>query len=151
MATAALARPAVRAGYRRVLVPLLGDSESAGAVEVACRLASERAALTAVVVIEVSPLLPLDARMSEDEDAARVAVHRAEAVVDRYGLRFSGRTVRAREAGAAIVELAEELRCDLVVIGAERKRAPHRRLAGFGGTVRHVLRKAPCRVLLVAS
>jgi nucleotide-binding universal stress UspA family protein len=133
-----------------VLVPLLGD-DSERAVEVACRLAEERASLTAVVVIEVSPLLPLDAHMTADEEAARAAVHRAEAVADGYGLRFSGRTVRAREAGTAIVELAEELGCDVVVIGAERRRAPHRRLAGFGGTVRHVLRKAPCRVLLVAS
>jgi nucleotide-binding universal stress UspA family protein len=143
--------PAVAEGFHRVLVPILATPESTHVVEVACRLAAERAHLTALVVVEVSPLLPLDARMDDEEAVAREVLHRAEAVADEYGVRFAGRTERARDAGAAIVELAEEAGCDVVVIGAERRRSPYHRLAGFGRTVRHVLRKAPCRVLLVAS
>lgn len=141
--------PAVLAGYRRLLVPMLGNAESERAIEVACRLAAERATLTAVVVVEVSPLLPLDARMDADELAARSVLRRAEALGQEFGLRVVTRVLRARDAGAAIVELAEN--ADIVVVGAERRLSAHRRLAGFGGTVRTVLRKSPCRVLVVAA
>jgi APA family basic amino acid/polyamine antiporter len=136
--------------YRRLLVPISGASDSDRAVEIACALAAERGAeVVAAFVIEVSPLLPLDARMEEDEAAARDALHRAEAVADAFGLKLRARKVRAREAGTAIVELAEELHAEVVVIAAPRKRRAYGR-SGFGTTVRHVLAKAPCPVLVAA-
>src|SRR5712691_11521864 len=97
--------PAVERGYRRLLVPLLANPESERAVEVACRLAAERhASITVVTVIEVPPLLPLDAHMAEEEWEARRLHVRATAIADAYGVAVVSRTVRAREAGAAILE-----------------------------------------------
>lgn len=130
---------------------MLGDAESLRAVEVACRLAADRSLVTAVAVIEISPLLPLDARMDDEEEDARERLGRAEAIADGYGVRTSLRTVRARDAGTAIAELVEREGCDLVVIAAPRRRRTYGRLAGLGATVRHVLQRAPCRVLVIAS
>jgi nucleotide-binding universal stress UspA family protein len=138
------------AGYRRLVVPVSGSAESERTVEVACALAAEHgAALTAAFVIEVSPLLPLDARMDEEELAARAALLRAEAIADAFGVRLHGRTIRAREAGRAIVDLVEDTHAELVVVAAARKRRAYSR-STLGSTVRHVLAKSPCRVLVVA-
>jgi nucleotide-binding universal stress UspA family protein len=147
MATAAVA---TRAAYRRVLVPILGTPESERAVEIACSLAADHGAEIAVVyVIEVSGLLPLDARMDDDEAAARAALRRVEAVIDSFGLHLRARKVRAREAGPAIVELADELGSEVIVLAAPRKRRAYGR-SRLGSTVRYVLAKAPCPVLLAS-
>ena len=143
-------RPAAARGYRRLLVPLAGGSESVRAVETACSLAAEHGAeLTVVCVIEVPTLLPLDARMDEDEAVARKAFHQAEVIADSFGIHLRGRKVRAREAGTAIVELAEELGAEVVVIAAPRKRRAYGR-SRLGSTVRQVLAKAPSPVLVAS-
>jgi nucleotide-binding universal stress UspA family protein len=143
-------RPAAAGSYHRLLVPLVGGSESARAVEIACSLAAEHGAeLTVVYVIEVPTLLPLDARMDDDEITARAAFHQAQAIADSFGLHLRGRKVRAREAGPAIVELAHEFGAEVIVIAAPRKRRAYGR-SRFGATVRHVLAKAPCPVLVAA-
>jgi len=151
MATAvAQVRRPVKAGrYRRLLVPIAGGQESARAVEIACSLATEHSAeLMVVYVIEVPTLLPLDARMDDDEVAARAAFHQAEEIADTFGVHLRGRKVRAREAGPVIVELAEEEGAEVVVLAAPRKRRHGR--SRLGGTVRQVLAKAPCPVLITA-
>jgi basic amino acid/polyamine antiporter, APA family len=147
MATAAIAAHPV--AYRRLLVPTVGSPESVQAVELACSLAAGGAEVGVVYVIEILPLLPLDARMDDDEEAARAAFHRAEAITDAYGVRLRGRKVRARDAGPAIVEAAEELHSELIVLAAPRKRRAYGR-SRFGATVRYVLAKTPCPVLLAA-
>jgi len=148
VAVAHLRHRAAPAGYRKLLVPLHAEPESARAVELACSLAAEHGAeLTAVFVVEVSPLLPLDARMDEEEAQARTALQQAEAIADAFGVHLRGRTVRAREAGPAIAALAENVGAEVVVLAAPRKRRAHGRLR-FGATVRQVLAKAPCPVLI---
>ena len=136
--------------YSRLLVPISAAPDSDRAVEVACSLAAERGAeLTAVFVIEISPLLPLDARMDEDEVAARRALHRAQAIADSFGVHLRPRKIRAREAGPAIVDLAGVLNAEIVVIAAPRRRRAYGR-SRFGATVRQVLAKAPCPVLVAS-
>lgn len=138
-----------RVSYRRLLVPIVGSPESERAVEIACSLAEQGAEVVIVYVIEVSQLLPLDARMEDEETAARSALHRAQAITDAYGVRLRGRKVRGREAGPAIVRVADELEADLVVIAAPSKRRVYGR-SRLGSTVRHVLAKAPCPVLIAS-
>ncbi len=61
------------------------------------------------------------------------------------------RLVRARNAGAAIVEEAERRASEIIVIGAPRKElAGRRKRAIFGHTVDFVLKNATCRVLVTA-
>ena len=133
--------PAVSQGYRAVLVPLIDTPDVERVIDTACTLAHERGSVTAVVAIEISPLLPLDARMDDEEEHARTLLRRAQAAGDAYGLRVGTRIIRARDAGPSILELAGELGTDLLVLGTPRHRLRRR--------VRHLLRKAPCRVLLV--
>jgi nucleotide-binding universal stress UspA family protein len=131
---------------------MLGNPESERALEVACRLAAERhASIIAVTVIEVPPFLPLDARMTDEEAEARRLQRRATAIADSYGVTLVSRIARAREAGTAILEELEKRDAELVVIGATRKTRVNKRATAFGRNVQHVVRKAPCRVLLVAA
>jgi nucleotide-binding universal stress UspA family protein len=140
------------AGYRRLLVPLSGSAEWTRAMETACALAAEHGATIEVAyVIEVSPLLPLDAQMSEEEAEAKEALARAEAIADAFGLKIRPHTIHARDAGRAIVELVEDEDVELVVIAAPRLRRFRRPGPAFSGTVRHVLAKAPSRVLVVSD
>src|SRR2546426_2365697 len=133
--------------YRRLLVPVVDNAVSLRAIEVACRLAPDRhASLEVLSVIEVPPLLPLEAHMLDEEAAAHRLLERAEAIADLHGVRVSVRLVRAREAGSAIAELADGSAAELVVLGAER-----RARSGLGSTVRHVLAKSRCRVMLLSA
>ena len=131
-------------------MPLVDDPESERAVELACRLAADDSAtVVAVVVIEIPPLLPLDAHMLEEEAAAGVLLERAGATADGYGVRLSPRIVRAREPADAIVDVARSARTEIVVLGSSRPRTGSAR-GNLGATARRVLETAPCRVLLVA-
>jgi nucleotide-binding universal stress UspA family protein len=141
----------VTGGYHRILVPLFGGPESARAVDAACRLAAERrSTVTAVSVIEVPPLLPLDARMDDEEADGRSELARAEAVADAYGVGFERRQLRAREAATAVLDAVEESAAELVVVLAPRRSRAGRTATPFARDVQHVLRKAPCRVLVIA-
>jgi nucleotide-binding universal stress UspA family protein len=143
--------PVVR-GYRRLLVPVVDNPETETAIDVACRLAAERgAAISAVAVIEVPPLLPLDCHLADEEEEANRLLERAGATGDSFGVKVSPRIVRSREAGAAIVDEAVANDVELIVIGAARKRLQSTGALALGSTVRHVLTAAPCRVLVVAA
>jgi nucleotide-binding universal stress UspA family protein len=144
--------PAVSRGYRRVLVPVVARAGSPEAVDVASRLAAEHgASILAVAVVEVPSLLPLDAHMVEEEAQARRALTLAGDVGASYGVGVTPRLVRAREAAAAIVEQARAEEVELIVIAGARRRRAVRPHAVFGETIEHVLKVAPCRVLVVAA
>ena len=143
--------PVVTGGYRRILVPILGGPASERAVETACRLAAERrSTVTALVVVEVPPAFPLDARMVDEELEAREAFDRAESIADAFGVSLQRRQIRAREAGTAILEELEGGAFQLVVLSAPRRERLRKGAAAFGRTVQQVLKKAPCRVLMIA-
>jgi len=116
-------------------------------MDVACRLADERGAAIAVLhVVEIPPVLPLAAHMTDEEQAAHRLLERMSSVADRYGVKVVPRILLDRNAGEAIVGFAARRRVDLIVIGAQRK--PQK---AFGSTVEHVLRKADSRVMLIGS
>jgi nucleotide-binding universal stress UspA family protein len=126
-----------------VLVPLTGSVEPERLVDTACTLADDDASVTAVVVIEISPLLPLDARMDEEETQARALLGRARAAGEDYGVRVVLRIVRARATAPAILALADAEQTELVVVGSKRHRVR--------GLERRLMRDAHCRVLVVAA
>ncbi len=146
-------RPTVSRGYLRILVPVADNPESERAVDVACRLAAERhAGITAVAVIEIPPLLPLDAHMFEEEDDARRLLDRAKSIGELYGVSVTTRILRAREAESAIVDEAKTVGAEVVVIGGARKsRRSGARAPIFETTIQHVLKNTPCRVMVIAS
>src|SRR5437899_4391209 len=112
---------ATNGAYRRIVVPVREGPESERAIRVACSLAADRgASIAAVAVVEVPPLLPLDAHMHEEEEDAGAALRRAQVVADSFGVPLTGRMLRARAAANAIVRQAESLDAEVVVLGAER-------------------------------
>jgi APA family basic amino acid/polyamine antiporter len=139
-------RPAL--AYRRILVPLDADEESETAVALAAELADDYGStITAVVVVEVPPALPLDAHMLDEEAAAKRALEDARAIAYARGVDVRTDIVRARVAGEAIVEEAARCEADVVVLRAPRS---GRRWKVFGRTADHVLKHAPCRVMVDA-
>jgi Universal stress protein family len=127
---------------RRLVVPLTRSPRPERLLTTICGLAGDDASVIAVVVIEVSPLLPLDAQMSDEEEGARALLARARMVADSCGIGFVPRIVRARKTVPALLELAAEEDAEIVVVDSGRH---HLRRAE-----RQLVRKAPDRVLVVA-
>ncbi len=144
--------PALALEYRRLLVPVLPGRASDEALDLAASLAAERGArITAVSVLEVPLDLPLGADLPEEERIANRELDEARAIGESYGVVVLPRLVRARSAGAAIVEEAERRSSEIIVVGAPRQDFGRRRRAVFGRTVDYVLKHAPCRVLVTAA
>jgi APA family basic amino acid/polyamine antiporter len=134
--------------YRSILVPVIAGQESHEAVELAARLATERAGRIVLLRVIVVPLeLPLDADLTEQLDDAYDLLDDLRATAEGYGVRTVERVVRARKAGRAIVDEAERRGTEIIVLGAPRGR--HRAI--FGHTVDYVLKHAPSRVMIAAG
>jgi APA family basic amino acid/polyamine antiporter len=143
--------PSLTAEYRTIVVPVTRTAESEEALVTASRLATERGSTIVLVhVIEVPLEQRLDADLPELEDEADELLDNAQAFVEQYGVRAVTRLLRARSAGAAIVEEAEGRNAEVVVLGAPR-RALIRRERIFGKTTDYVLKASPVRVLVTAG
>jgi APA family basic amino acid/polyamine antiporter len=101
--------------------------------------------LLRVVVVPLE--LPLDADLREQLEEANRLLDKSRAIASPYGVRIVERVVRARNAGAAIVQEADRRGTEIIVLGAPRGR--HREI--FGHTVDYVLKNAPCRVMVAAG
>jgi APA family basic amino acid/polyamine antiporter len=139
---------AVALEYRTILVPVVTGPESSEAVELAARLATERAGRIVLLRVIVVPLeLPLDCDLSQQLDAADRLLDELSLIGRSHGVRVVERVVRARNAGRAIVEEADRRGAEIIVLGAPRGR--HRAI--FGHTVDFVLKHAPSRVMIAAG
>src|SRR5262249_8325630 len=135
--------------YRNLIVPVAPGYPSDEAMDVACRLASDRrSTIVAMTGIEVPLALPLRAYPAGKVREANEQLDEARAIGESYGVDVIARLVRARNAGRAIVDEADRRRAEIVVMGGPRRR---RLAAGkraiFGDTVDFVLKHAPCRVM----
>jgi basic amino acid/polyamine antiporter, APA family len=143
--------PALALEYRSLLVPVVPGQASDDALDVAAGLATERGAqIAAVTVLEIPLDLPLGFELPEEEEQAHRELDEARAIGDSYGVSVIPRLVRGRNAGAEIVREAERRGTEIIVIGAPRRDLGRRKRAVFGNTVDHVLKHAPCRVMVVA-
>jgi nucleotide-binding universal stress UspA family protein len=135
----------------KVLVPVSGNGVDAEVIRLACEIAEENSASVYVVfVIEVDRSMPLDAPDEEKTSAADEILARAEDLAREDGYQIDTGLIQAREAGAAIVEEAKDGNVDLIVMGVGYRRRLARRPGEFdiGETTSHVLREAPCHVIL---
>jgi len=139
--------PALALEYRSILVPIVAGDESREAVEVAARLATERAGRIVLLRVIVVPLeLPLDADLTEQVEEAHRLLDEAYAIVEPYGVRAVERVVRARQAGRAIVEEADRRVTEVVAArrAARRLQDDLRRYRGVCVEERNVPRDG-CR------
>ena len=134
--------------HARILVPVLGDDEVDGpALKVAALLLGGREGVDASLlhVIEV----PFDRTLDTEDEAAVASADEilsgAEAILTARGIPTRTSTVQARAAGPAIVDDANELGADLIVMGLRYKK----RFGGqwdAGRTVPYVMRNSTAAV-----
>jgi nucleotide-binding universal stress UspA family protein len=134
--------------HSRILVPLVGeDAVDDPALKVAAVLldAREGVEVSLLHVIEV----PFDRNLDTEDEATVVRADeiltRAESMLSERGIRTRTSTVQARAAGPAIVDDANELGADLIVMGLRYKK----RFGGqwdAGRTVPYVMRNSTAPV-----
>jgi nucleotide-binding universal stress UspA family protein len=139
--------------YDRILVP---TDDSEGSERVAAH-AAELAATTgadlhAVYVVDestlgaVGPDAPVDTVSQALEDVGRSALDRVEAVADDHGVAVTA-DLRRGDPGRGIVQYAEEIGADVVVMGTHGRKGLERYL--LGSVTEHVLRATDRPVLAV--
>ena len=136
-----------------VVVPLLDAGHTRHALDLACRLASDRGSR----VLLLAPLyvdweLPLEAHFKREEAALQAELDRERAIAESYGVGAHTQIVRTRpgELGKGVAEAAEEVRASLIVVGApvDSQRGFRR---PFSRDVWSVLNDAPCPVLIATG
>lgn len=137
---------------RRFLVTLLSANDVTDRiVALAAQIAQYRdGSIELLAVLEVPFMLPLDARVEEDEELALALLDRATAIVKRAPTKLTKRILKARQAGMAIVREAEEQAIDMILIA----NSPTRRRGGVSQldpVVEYVLKNTPCEVLVLSS
>lgn len=136
--------------FKNILVPYTGTEEDDKLLSNICRLAkASKSQVSIVYVVEVPMALPVEAENFPDAEAADDILDRAENVAAEVGCNVETQILHAREAGAAIVELAHESNTDLIFMEAHRPTRFHFSL--LGRTVEYVLKRAPCAVWVSRS
>lgn len=136
--------------FKKLLVPMkLGDIGEE-MVATAIALAKERGAtIEAVFVVRVPRKYPLEGELPEDvREHAEASLAEARALGEENGVEVVTHTISARSIGHAIVDEARDHGADLIVLGSSPRWRRQARF--FSPTVDHVLRYAPCEVLVVA-
>ena len=132
---------------KTILVAVNGNDADVEVVKLACDLSKKtKADIYAVYVIEVKRSLPLDAVIDSDVKKAEEVLTRAEDIASERDCEVETDIIQAREVGPAIVDEAVEKDVDLIIMGVTYKK----RFGVFnlGSVIPHVLKEAPCRVLL---
>ena len=136
-------------GKPKVMVAVRDAASIESLVTLACQLSQGMDAdLTALHVVEVPLLTPLEAPDETIDHAGREALAQAKRVAEKFSRPLSPQLLRAREAGEAIVGVAKEQGVDLLVMGHHK---PHSHTLSdtlLGGIVRYVAHHAPCRVIV---
>ena len=141
--------PEVEGAYERILVPMKLGPIGEEILATAIRLAEERScALYAIHVISVPLDRPIDAPMFDAEERAEASLAEAKLLAAEHGVDVEGEIVRSRSIGEAIVAEARDHGADLIVVGSAPRWRRQSRF--FSPTVDHVLRHAPCEVMVIA-
>jgi basic amino acid/polyamine antiporter, APA family len=133
--------------YDQILVPIVGSRITDEMMVLACQLATEKeSSIDALYVIEVPMNLPLDARLVKERARAQGVLNAAKAIADQFGIQMRPHVITARGPGRAIVDIAEERKSEVIIIGSVRKRRMGEFV--FGNTVNYVLQHSPCEVIV---
>ena len=144
-----LVGPAIEIEYRTIVLHVTEAAVADEMTATVLRLASETGArVVALYTIEVPAARPLNEPLPEEEERAHRQLAEAEAIGAQFGVGVIGRLVRTRSAGRALVEEATARGSEVIVLGSPGRSPAASRL--FDRTVDHVLRHAPCRVMVGA-
>jgi basic amino acid/polyamine antiporter, APA family len=131
--------------YRTALVPIFGDDVSASALSSAAKLIGEDGVVYAIFVLPVPSQLSLEAGLEEEEAHGRSVLESARIQARRAGIKIHTGLIRTRNPGAALVEEAERVGCDVIYWSTIHAPAGEQRI---GPTAAYLLSKRPCRVII---
>jgi nucleotide-binding universal stress UspA family protein len=132
---------------QKILVPVRGNSYNERAVELACRLgADQKAEIIAAHVIEVPLALPLSTPLEPEEKKGEEILERAREIIERHRLKAQTIMRRERDVARGILRVAQDLDCEMVVLGIN----PKNLAAGesVGKATEHLLRKSRIEVIV---
>lgn len=134
--------------FHTILVPVSGTKADEEAIALACKLANKKnkAKILAVYVIPIERALPLDAELAPEVAKAEEVLDRMERVAAQRNCVLETDLLQAREAAPTIIDVAKEREADLILMGAAYQR-PFGQFS-LGNEVPHVLKHAPCPVIL---
>ena len=137
--------------FKRILAPVDLSETSAGAVDIACRLAAgNHGEIILLHVIETIEHLEVDEMRSfynKLEERATAGLHRLAERASQSGIQVQVETVYGKRA-RSIVEFAANRRVDLIVLNSHRVQ-PGQAGAGLATISYEVAVLAPCPVLLL--
>jgi APA family basic amino acid/polyamine antiporter len=131
--------------YRTALVPIFGDDVSASALTSAAKLIGEEGVVYAVFVLPVPSQLSLESGLEQEEAHGRSVLESARIQARRAGIKIHTGLIRTRNPGAALVQEAERLGCDVIYWSAIHAPAGEQRI---GPTAAYLLSRRPCRVII---
>jgi len=140
------------ANYQHILMAVDFTPETEQITQKGRELAQQNGAKVSLVhVVEVDvPLYPSDLPLPGELDFGKRLLEYAEVSLKElaitHGLRDARRYVDSGSAKAVIVQLAEDIGADLIVLGSHGRHGLQRLL---GDTANGVLHRAPCDVLAV--
>jgi basic amino acid/polyamine antiporter, APA family len=131
--------------YKSALVPIFGPEIDPEAMHRAAAVVDPDAVVEALYVLEVPRSHELPDGFDQQEYEARCALDEARLQARARGLKVRVKLIRTRNPGKAIVEEALDRNSDLIYISTEHAPSRERLL---GPTVRYILAKRPCRVVI---
>ena len=131
--------------YKTALVPIFGDDVSASALSSAAKLIGSEGVVYAIYVLPVPSQLSLESGLEEEEAHGRSVLESARIQARRAGIKIHTGLIRTRNPGAALVEEAERVHCDVIYWSAIHAPAGEQRI---GPTAAYLLSKRPCRVII---
>ena len=133
---------------RRILIPINGSTHSERAFRWACHMAKNaKAELLVLHVIEVPLAMSLEAEVTEDIDNSEKLLRRYEQIArQEQKPKLTARSVRGRQAGAAVAKEAEIEQVDLVIVGISFSRNLGQYHLGSTGS--YIFQHTSCEVLL---
>jgi APA family basic amino acid/polyamine antiporter len=131
--------------YRTALVPIFGDDVSALALKSAAKLIGAEGVLYAIFVLPVPRQLSLEAGLEAEEAHGRSVLESARIQARRAGIKIHTGLIRTRNPGAALVEEAERVGCEVIYWSTIHAPEGEQRI---GPTAAYLLSKRPCRVII---
>jgi nucleotide-binding universal stress UspA family protein len=130
-----------------ILASIKGAKVDDEVIKLACTVAKNmKSKVYVAYVIEVERSLPLDAEIEAEIKRGEKLLNRAERIAEEQDCEVEADLLQAREAGPALVDEAIERGVSVVVLGTEYKKQFGE--FSLGETILHVLKNAPCRVLV---
>jgi basic amino acid/polyamine antiporter, APA family len=132
-------------GYRTALVPIFGADVSAAALASAAKLVGEDGVLYAVFVLPVPSQLSLESGLEDEEAQGRSVLESARIQAHRANIKIHCGLIRTRNPGAALVEEAKRVNCDIIYWSTLHAPSGEQEI---GPTAIYMLNKRPCRVII---